>query len=128
MNIRKVGVLLGFAFAGWVLCDLTMVIGMAVTSMNTILIIHALAAPIYFTVLSWIYFRNFHYTPPLQTAGIFISFVILMDFFLVALVINKSLDMFASLTGTWIPFALIFSATYLTGLFVQRSTMKPRSA
>jgi hypothetical protein len=128
MNIRKAGVLLGFAFAGWVLCDLTMVIGMAVTSMSTILIIHVVAAPIYFAILSWLYFRNFHYTTPLQTAITFISYVMVMDFFLVALVINQSLEMFTSLIGTWIPFALIFTSTYLTGLLVRRSAMKPRSA
>jgi len=81
-------------------------------------------APIYFAILSWLYFRNFHYTTPLQTAGIFISFVVFMDFFLVALVINKSLDMFTSLIGTWIPFVLIFSSTYLTGLLVRRSATK----
>jgi hypothetical protein len=40
----------------------------------------------------------------------------------VALLINRSLEMFASLLGTWIPFALIFASTYLTGLIVQRST------
>ena len=85
-------------------------------------------APIYFAILSWLYFRNFHYTTPLQTAGIFISFVVFMDFFLVALVINKSLDMFTSLIGTWIPFVLIFSSTYLTGLLVRRSALKLRSS
>ncbi|HVP22193.1 MAG TPA: hypothetical protein VMS73_10075 [Anaerolineaceae bacterium] len=128
MNIRKIAVLLGFAFAGWALCDLTMVIGMAVTTMNTILIIHAIAAPIYFAVLSWFYFRNFHYTTPLQTAAIFISFVVFMDLFLVALLINKSLDMFTSLIGTWIPFALIFSSTFLTGLLVRRPAIKRKSS
>ena len=44
-----------------------------------------------------------------------------MDFFVVALLINRSLDMFASLLGTWIPFALIFVATYLRGVMVRRS-------
>jgi hypothetical protein len=44
-----------------------------------------------------------------------------VDFFVVALLINRSLDMFASLLGTWIPFALIFTSTYLTGLVAKRS-------
>jgi hypothetical protein len=124
MNIRKVGVLLGFALAGWALCDATMVIGMSVTTMNNILIIHAIAAPIYFAVLSWLYFSKFNYTSPLRTAAIFISFVVGMDFFLVALVIIKSLDMFTSLIGTWIPFALIFMSTYLTGILVRRAVVR----
>ncbi len=41
-----------------------------------------------------------------------------MDFFVVALLINRSLEMFASPLGTWIPFALIFVSTWLTGLVV----------
>jgi len=69
-----------------------------------------------------VYFEKFNYTTPLQTAIIFVVFVITVDFFLVALVINKSLDMFSSLLGTWIPFALIFTSTYLTGLYTVRST------
>ena len=56
----------------------------------------------------------------LQTAIIFVGFVITLDFFVVALVINQSLEMFASLLGTWIPFALIFTSTYLTGLYTVR--------
>jgi len=43
-----------------------------------------------------------------------------MDFFVVTLLINRSLEMFTSLLGTWIPFALIFTSTYLTGLLVRR--------
>jgi hypothetical protein len=46
--------------------------------------------------------------------------VIAADFFVVALLINRSLEMFASLLGTWIPFALIFTSTYVTGLYTVR--------
>jgi hypothetical protein len=46
-----------------------------------------------------------------------------MDFFIVAMLINKSFEMFTSLLGTWIPFALIFISTYLTGnVIVQRAS------
>jgi hypothetical protein len=51
--------------------------------------------------------------------------VILVDFFLVALLINQNLEMFNSLLGTWIPFTLILASTYATGLVV---TQKPRLA
>jgi hypothetical protein len=54
--------------------------------------------------------------------------MIIVDFLLVALVINHSLAMFASLLGTWIPFALIFASTYLTGWYLQRDHVsQPRS-
>jgi len=44
-----------------------------------------------------------------------------MDFFVVAMLINHSFEMFTSLMGTWLPFALIFLSTYLSGLFVTRT-------
>jgi hypothetical protein len=43
-----------------------------------------------------------------------------MDFFVVALLIDKSLDMFNSLLGTWIPFVFIFTSTLLTGFFISK--------
>lgn len=46
--------------------------------------------------------------------------MILVDFFLVALIINRSLEMFTSPLGTWIPFALIFISSYLTGFFITK--------
>jgi hypothetical protein len=46
-----------------------------------------------------------------------------MDFFVVALLVNKSLEMFTSLLGTWIPFLLIFGSILLTGLFVKRKSI-----
>ena len=117
MNVGKSIVVLVHAFVGWALCAATMGIGMATTSIDNALIIHAIAAPIFFFIVSLIYFKKFNYTTPLQTAIIFVGFVITVDFIFVALLINRSLDMFTSLLGTWIPFALIFSSTYLTGLY-----------
>jgi hypothetical protein len=118
MNAQKTVVILAHSFVGWMLCAATMGIGMAVTSLNNALIIHALAAPIYFAAISWFYFRKFNFTSPMQTALIFITFVIGMDFVVVAMLINQSFEMFTSLLGTWFPFALIFASTYITGLWV----------
>lgn len=126
MNGTKIAILLGHALVGWALCAATMGIGMAVTSLSTALVIHAFAAPIIFAGISLVYFNRFHFTTALQTAAIFVAFVVALDFFVVALLINRSLDMFASALGTWIPFGLIFAATYLTGHFTgSRSNPAP---
>jgi len=93
-------------------------------SLERALIVHAIGAPISFTTISLFYFNKFNYTTPLQTALIFVSFVIVVDFFVVALIINRSLEMFASLLGTWIPFALIFTSTYVTGLLTVRTSKR----
>ena len=127
MTIKKLAIILFHAFIGWVLCAATIYVGRSVTSMQTTLIIHVIAAPIYFVILSWIYFTRFNYTRPLQTALIFMGFIITGDFFVFALLVNRSLAMFASLLGTWIPFALIFASTYLTGLIVTRSSSRKRA-
>jgi hypothetical protein len=121
MNLKKITIILGHALIGWALCGATMGIGLATMTLEDALIVHALAAPVFFTIISLVYFQKFNYTTPFQTALIFVGFVIAMDFFVVALLINRSLDMFTSLLGTWIPFALIFAATYLRGVMVQRS-------
>jgi hypothetical protein len=86
--------------------------------METTLILHAIGAPIIFTAISLLYFSRFNYTTPLQTATIFVSFAIFMDFFLVSLIILGNLEMFASFIGFWLPMILIFTSTYLTGLAV----------
>jgi hypothetical protein len=117
MTIKKIIIVLAHAFVGWMLCAATMGIGMSLTTLNNALIIHAIAAPIFFVGISLVYFRKFNYTMPLQTGFIFIAFVAAMDFFVVAILINRSFEMFTSLLGTWIPFALIFISTYLTGYF-----------
>jgi hypothetical protein len=106
---------------GWALCGTIMFVGMAITDIQTTLIVHAIGAPIIFSLISWFYFVRFNYTSPIQTALLFIGIVMFVDFFLVALIINKSLEMFQSPLGTWIPFALIFLATYLTGIIIFKS-------
>ena len=118
MSLAKIAIIFVHAFIGWALCFAAIGIGRALTSMETTLIVHAIAAPIFFAGVSLVYFRRFNYTSPIQTAIIFTTFIIGMDFFIVAMLINRSFEMFTSLLGTWIPFALIFLSTYLTGLAV----------
>jgi len=123
MSLKQSAVIFLHAAIGWALCGATIGVGMAVTSVENTLRFHAVAAPVYFVVLSLIYFRVFNYTGPLKTAILFAAIVMILDFFVVALAIYHSFVMFKSVLGTWIPFASIFMATYLTGLVAA----KPRS-
>jgi len=91
---KKIGIILLFAFVGWALCGAAMGAGLATTTEANALILHAIAAPIIFAGLSYLYFKKYNFTTPLQTAGIFVSFIIIVDFFIVAMVINKSFDKF----------------------------------
>lgn len=97
-------------FGDWVIVGLL--------SLSRALIIHAIAAPIFFLLLLWVYFKKFSFTTPLQTAIIFVAFVIFMDVFIVAAVIERNFKMFESLLGTWVPFLLIFLSTWITGSII----------
>jgi hypothetical protein len=44
----------------------------------------------------------------------------MLDFVVVATLVEKSYAMFASILGAWIPFALIFGATRLVGVYTKR--------
>jgi uncharacterized membrane protein YjgN (DUF898 family) len=124
LNGKKVLILLIHAFVLWGICGAVMGIGMAVFGLQTALIIHAIAAPLISIVVSSLYFLKFNYTSPLATASVFLTVVVFMDLFLVALIISGSLDMFKSFVGTWLPFTLIFFASYLTGILWKKRGKK----
>lgn len=121
MDNSEFTIILMHAFTGWVLSAATLGVGTAVTSQDKALIVYALAAPIIFVGVSLVYFRKFNYTSPVQTAVIFSAYVIIMDLFVVALLIDHSLRLFSNLLGTWIPIGLIFVSTWLVGKLVTRS-------
>ena len=54
METKKIGTILIHAFIGWALCAATMGIGMATMTIQNALIIHAIGAPIFFTIISWV--------------------------------------------------------------------------
>jgi hypothetical protein len=109
-------ILLVHPLIGWAICGAIMGIGRSVTTLDITLTIHAIATPIVFALISWVYFTRFGFTPPLLTALIFVDVVIALDAFLVAPVFEQSYTMFTSFLGTWVPFALVFLSTFLTGL------------
>jgi hypothetical protein len=106
---------IGSGLVIWALCGAVMGIGQATTTTDNALIIHAVAAPFIVLAVSLLYFRSFGTGHVGLTAVVFTAVPLAMDFFLVALVLLRSLEMFGSPLGTWIPFALIFAVTYVTG-------------
>jgi Na+/phosphate symporter len=120
IDYAKLLIVLIYAFMGWTLCGVVMFIGTAVTSEFIALIIHAVAAPIIFAVVSSFYFKKYNLTTPLESAVLFVAFVVLLDFVIVALLIDKSLAMFGNVLETWIRFILIFISTYYTGRHEQK--------
>jgi hypothetical protein len=126
LGLKQISIIFLLGALGWALCGAIIFIGRSLTDMQTTLIVHAIGAPIIFMLISTLYFSKFNYTSPLLTAIAFLSTVILLDVFIVALIIERSMEMFLSLLGTWIPWALIFLSTYLTGLAMKRREIKPK--
>ena len=114
---KKAAIILGFGVAVWAFCGALVGVGRQFMSMDMTLIVHAVGAPVG-AIASWFYFRNFYFTRPLATAAIFVGLSLVLDVLIVALLIEKSFDMFSSFLGVWLPQALIFAATYSTGKFM----------
>ena len=107
--------LLGHGAAGWALCVATMGLLLAVAGTGTALLLHALAAPIVFTAVSTRYFRLRGARAALPTALTFAGVTAALDLVVVAGLAQRSLATFASPLGTWLPLALIFLVTWITG-------------
>ena len=119
MSASRIAVIGIIGLVGWALCGSIVFIGREVVAIETALVVHAIGAPIIFGVLSWLYFGRFNYTTPLATATIFTGIVIGMDVVGVAVLIERSFEMFESVLGTWLPWALIFASTWLVGRAVR---------
>jgi hypothetical protein len=80
MTGTHLAITIAHALVGWALYGATMGIGLAKTTLKRALIIHAVAAPIIFGVISYLYFSRFVYTTPLAAALIwrFIGEVLLI--------------------------------------------------
>ncbi len=103
------------ALVGWVVCGATIGVGRQLVSMQATLIIHAVVAPVVFALLTWHYFTRFPESSPARTALAMLAIVVGLDALLVAPVFERSYAMFASILGTWVPFASIFTVSYLVG-------------
>jgi menaquinone-dependent protoporphyrinogen oxidase len=112
---RSIPRLLGHAFAGWALCAATMAALLQLVNLTAALVIHAIAAPLFFTALARHYFRARGARDPLPTAFTWTATVVVLDLVVVAGAVQRSLGMFKSIAGTWLPLALIFVVTWVTG-------------
>jgi menaquinone-dependent protoporphyrinogen oxidase len=111
----SLGRLLAYGFAGWAVCATVMSVLLAVLTVGIALGVHLLAAPVIFALISRRYFRARGARDPMETALAFVTIVALLDLIVVAGLVQRSLVMFGSAMGAWIPFALIFAVTWASG-------------
>jgi menaquinone-dependent protoporphyrinogen oxidase len=103
------------ALVGWAVCGLLMEILLAVASQRVALWVHGFVAPLVFVAVAWHYFRRPGAREARDTAFFFIFLTALLDLFVIAGLVQRSLAMFRSMFGTWLPLLLIFLATWATG-------------
>lgn len=65
LGLKQISVILFLALLGWAACGAIMFIGMAVMDLQTTLILHAIGAPIIFSLISLFYFSKLNYTSPI---------------------------------------------------------------
>ena len=120
LGIKRTFVILLHGIIGWLGCGIVMMSLINVTTIYMALIIHFIAAPFIFLAISNNYFYRFDYTSPLLTAIFLTLIVIALDFFVVAMVIEKNFEMFKNPMGTWLPFLFIFLTIWIRGLAIHR--------
>jgi hypothetical protein len=112
---RSLTRLLAYGFIGWALCAGLMAVLLQAVSIGAAIAIHAAAAPLIFTGISIGYFRAHGARDPVPTAIAFTAMAAVLDAVVVAGVVLRDFTMFTSFAGTWLPFGLIFLATWVTG-------------
>ncbi len=115
MQPQHFAVLLAHAVVGWAACGTVMGLSLASMSERRAIQVHALAVPPIFGSLSWVYFTWFSYTGPAVTAAAFVTVAIILDVVVVALLVQRSFEMFRSFAGVWLPMILIALVTLGVG-------------
>jgi hypothetical protein len=100
----------------WGLCGAVMGLGRRLIGLDATLLLHLIMAPVFSFCVTLILDRFAPTPQPLSRAIVITAIVIVLDAAVVAPFIEKSYAMFGSLIGTWIPFVLIFLASWAAGL------------
>lgn len=112
-SVKRTAALLGHALTGWAVCGATVAIGRQVISMDATLLVHAVVAGLAFGFLAWHYSVRYPDASALGVSLTMLSVVVGLDALVVAPFLERSYAMFRSVLGTWVPFALIFAASYI---------------
>jgi hypothetical protein len=113
--------LLSLALVLWGASGGVMTIGRRIWSLDTALRVHLVAAPIFAFVVGAL--RRIlapAFDPALHAVAI-TSVVMALDALVVGPVFERSYATFGSVIGTWLPFALIFLAIWVAGIWVPAS-------
>ena len=107
--------LLAHGVVGWALCAAVMGLLLRWTSVTAALVVHGIAAPVFFAAVAYSYFSARGARDALATAATWTLLTAGLDAVVVAGMILRRFDMFASVAGTWLPLLLIFLTVWAVG-------------
>jgi Na+-transporting NADH:ubiquinone oxidoreductase subunit NqrD len=110
--------LFGLGLLLWGACGAVMAAGRRLWSLSTALRVHLVAAPAAAFLVSAIHKLLYPEFNLVLRAAIMTGLVFTLDLLIVAPIFERSYEMFRSLIGTWIPFALIFIASLSAGVLL----------
>ncbi len=99
------------ATAAWTACALTMAASTTLVSTDSALVIHALFTLVWFALAAGLYRRGHRWPGPNAIALTNLATVVVLDVAVAGLV-HRSLEMFDSVMGTWLPYALVFAGSW----------------
>lgn len=103
------------AATGWALSAGTMTVLALLLSPDAAVVLHAIAAPLFFLGIAVHYFGGRGARDALPTAILWTLMVLALDVLIVAWAVSGSFALLASVAGLWLPLALIFVVTAATG-------------
>ncbi len=121
--LKKTFILIFLGTLGWLLSGSVFYVSELLFKQYLAILFHFVFAPFIFVGVSIIYFKYCACIKPIYTALVFTLIVILLDFLVLSLLVERNLRLFTNVMGTWIPFLFIFLATFLTGLHYTDQTL-----
>ena len=105
------------AFVGWSLRLMTIGVGADFTTYTTALLLQSALVVVIFSAIGFLYSSASGTVSPRNAALAMLGAVVGFDFFLIAVLVNRDLAIYARPLATWIPYALIGLSTWLGGEF-----------
>ena len=125
---RSVRRLITYGVAGWAAGSVATWLSAWALGGNTAVALHTVAAPIVFCGVSLSYFRAAGAREPVPVAATFATIVVLLDAAVAGGAILRDFWTFTSTVGTWLPYPLIFLATWATGAILRMGPRPTRAA
>lgn len=116
-NERRIEAVL-HAFAIWTLSAALLVGSMILLPNQTAVAIRLITAPLLGTIVASVFFNKYEDARPLGVAVTFAATVAVLDAIVLAAIVQRSFALFLQPLATWVPYALIFAATWASGAFM----------